>query len=96
MKRTTLCPVVGILLSVPFVNGCVLLPAAAIVGSGAAGAAGAGAILAAPDNCIPPWEMHQWGSRMAMKFEIRKPCPPGSTEPTPFLKGQPSEKPNAP
>ena len=96
MKRTSLCSVVGILLSLPFVNGCVLLPAAAIIGGGAAGAAGAGAVAKSTANCIPPWEMHQWDAQTAIKLGIRKPCPPGSTEPPPFLKNEPSEKPKTP
>ena len=80
-------------MSLPVVSGCVLLPAAAILGGGAAGAAGAGAVMSTRDNCIPPWEMHQWNAKMAMKLGTREPCPEGSTTPPPFLRDEPSEKP---
>lgn len=72
-------------------SGCVLLPAGAIVGSSAAGAAGAGAILAAPDNCVPSCEMHEWASKKAIEWGVRKPCLEGSTTPPPFVKD--AEKP---
>jgi len=79
--------VVGAIMASAELTGCVLLPAAAIVGGTAAGAAGAGAVAGSVDNCVPPWEMHEWDSKMAIEWGIREPCPEGSTTPPPFLKG---------